>query len=132
MHRAGERKRGDRNRKPGFGQQVLQEVQLDQPEQAGTEPQYEPESADEQAGKLDLDQQLPCAVKISRVVGDALWPPETPLASVVDYFPAPLLALRTLKSDPVVGLPAGLAARLDGVDPDWRINGKRGVIELAM
>ena len=67
-----------------------------------------------------------------RVVGDALWPPETPLASVVDYFPAPLLALRTLKSDPVVGLPAGLAARLDGVDPDWRINGKRGVIELAM
>jgi hypothetical protein len=66
-----------------------------------------------------------------RLVGDAIWPPETPFASVVDYFPAPVVALRTAKSDPVVGLPPGLAAQLDNVDKDWRTNGKRGMIQFA-
>ena len=66
-----------------------------------------------------------------RTIGDALWSPETPFASAVGYFPAPLLALRTLKSDPVVGLREGLAAQLDAVDEDWRVNGKRGVIQFA-
>ena len=42
-----------------------------------------------------------------RIVGDALWQPETPFAQVTAYFPAPLLALRTLKSDPIVGLAPG-------------------------
>ena len=63
-----------------------------------------------------------------RTVGDALWPAATPFTAVTDYFPAPLLALRTLKSDPVVGLPAGMAEQLDGLDPLWRVNGRRGVI----
>jgi hypothetical protein len=64
-----------------------------------------------------------------RAVGDALWDTTTPFANVVDYFPAPLLALRTLKSDPVVGLPAGMAEHLDTLDSQWRVNGKRGVIQ---
>ncbi len=64
-----------------------------------------------------------------RVVGDALWPAETSFAEVTRYFPAPLLCLRTMKSDAVAGLPPGLAAKLDGVDHDWRINGRRGVIQ---
>jgi hypothetical protein len=64
-----------------------------------------------------------------RAVGDALWPPESPFAEVTSYFPAPLLALRTLKSDPVVGLPTGLASKLDAEDPEWRINGRRGIIQ---
>lgn len=67
-----------------------------------------------------------------RMVGDALWPAETPLRQVVDYFPCPLLALRTLKSDPVVGLPAGLAERLDSVDDQWRVNGRRAVLQISM
>jgi uncharacterized protein with ATP-grasp and redox domains len=66
-----------------------------------------------------------------RVVGDALWNPETPFAEVVSYFNAPLMALRTLKSDSVVGLPAGLAQELDKLDPEWRVNGKRGVIQFS-
>jgi hypothetical protein len=66
-----------------------------------------------------------------RAVGDALWAPETPFAAVTRYFPAPLLALRTLKSDPIVGLPEGLAARLDTEDPRWRVNGQRGVASLG-
>lgn len=66
-----------------------------------------------------------------RVVGDALWQPETPFADVTAYFPAPLLALRTLKSNPIVGLPAGLAERLDAEDATWRVNGRRGVAQFA-
>lgn len=66
-----------------------------------------------------------------RAVGDALWAPEAPFAEVTRYFPAPLLALRTLKSDPIVGLPAGVAARLDAEDPRWRVNGQRGVASLG-
>jgi hypothetical protein len=34
-----------------------------------------------------------------------------------------------MKSDAVVGLPAGLATRLDAVDGDWRINARRGLIQ---
>jgi hypothetical protein len=66
-----------------------------------------------------------------RMVGDALWEPSTPFKDVVSYFPAPLLALRTLKSDPIVGLPQGVAEKLDTMDERWRLNGKRGVIQFA-
>lgn len=66
-----------------------------------------------------------------RIVGDALWPADTPFADVTAYFPAPLLALRTLKSNTIVGLPTGLAAALNTQDADWRFNGKRGVAQFA-
>jgi Damage-control phosphatase ARMT1-like domain len=64
-----------------------------------------------------------------RAVGDALWAPETSLTEVTAYFPAPMLFLRTLKSDSVAGLTPGIAPKLDAVDPEWRINGRRGVIQ---
>lgn len=62
-----------------------------------------------------------------RAVGDAVWPVSTRFADVTAAFPAPLLALRTLKSDAVVGLAEERARALDGADPTWRVNGKRGV-----
>lgn len=65
-----------------------------------------------------------------RMTGDALWNPVTPFAEVTGYFPIPMLALRTLKSDTIVGLPSGLAEQLDASDPQWRVNGKRGVIQF--
>lgn len=65
-----------------------------------------------------------------RIVGDARWDPTTPWASVMDYFPCPVAALRTLKSDPVCGLPAGMAEQIERIDPQWRVNGKRGVIHF--
>ncbi|MBZ0295023.1 MAG: protein-glutamate O-methyltransferase family protein [Anaerolineae bacterium] len=67
-----------------------------------------------------------------RMVSDRLWPADTPLADVVDYFPAPLLAMRALKSDPIVGLPAGMAQKLDQIDSQWRVNGKRGVLQARL
>lgn len=66
-----------------------------------------------------------------RSVGDALWQPTTPFADIVDYIPAPVLALRALKSDPVVGLAAGVAESLHAADPQWRVNGKRGKILIS-
>lgn len=65
-----------------------------------------------------------------RAVGDALWNPAAPFAEVCGYFPIPLLALRTLKSDPVVGLPDGAAERLSAEDARWRVSGQRGVIQF--
>lgn len=65
-----------------------------------------------------------------RAVGDAVWEPSTPFAEVMHYFPAPILALRSLKSDPIVGLAPALAEELDLLDPTWRFNGKRGVIQF--
>ncbi len=66
-----------------------------------------------------------------RATGDAIWPTDTTFAQAVDYFPAPLLALRTLKSDGIVGLRAGLADELDLIDAEWRVNGRRGVIQFS-
>jgi hypothetical protein len=87
----------------------------------------------------DLEQRLSSARLVilkgdahyRRAVGDALWTPEIPFATVTSYFPAPLLALRTLKSDPIVGLRPGLAQELESVDPRWRVNGQRAVACLG-
>jgi uncharacterized protein with ATP-grasp and redox domains len=67
-----------------------------------------------------------------RTVLDVIWPTTTRLTEVIKGFPAPLLALRTLKSDPVVGLPAGMDERLDAEDSQWRVNGKRGIIQTTL
>ncbi len=66
-----------------------------------------------------------------RVAGDAIWPAHTPFTEVLRYLNTPVLCLRTLKSDPVVGLPtAETAAQLDQDDPQWRVNGKRGLAQF--
>lgn len=66
-----------------------------------------------------------------RAVGDALWPTDTATRTVLAYFPAPLLALRTLKSEPIVGLSTAETAALDTADPSWRVNGRRAVAALG-
>ena len=67
-----------------------------------------------------------------RMVGDAVWPTDTPFTAVTDYLPAPLLALRTLKSEPLVGLPTGLDEKLDAIDSQWRVNGRCGIIQYRV
>jgi hypothetical protein len=64
-----------------------------------------------------------------RLLGDAHWPYETPFGQTTAYFPAPVVTLRTLKSEIVVGLAEGESARLQAQDPNWLINGTRGVIQ---
>jgi hypothetical protein len=64
-----------------------------------------------------------------RVVGDAIWPDGATFAGATAYFPAPLVCLRTMKSDSLVGVPAARTSALDAIDPEWRINGRRGLVQ---
>ncbi|MGH7297265.1 MAG: damage-control phosphatase ARMT1 family protein [Polyangiaceae bacterium] len=65
-----------------------------------------------------------------RVVGDAPWPPGAPFREATSYARFPLLCLRTMKSDSVLGLPAGLGEHLDATEPRWRIDGQRGLAQV--
>ena len=67
-----------------------------------------------------------------RLVGDCLWDPTTPFVDAVAYLRGlPVAALRTLKSDVVVGVPGERVAQLDAEEPDWRINGRQSVVQYS-
>jgi hypothetical protein len=51
---------------------------------------------------------------------------------VVNYFPAPLVALRTLKSELITGLTETQVEKLNDEEKDWLTNGKRGVIQALL
>lgn len=70
-------------------------------------------------------------VNYRRAIGDALWDVETPFQRVVSYFPAPLLALRSLKSDAVTGLTHERINHLNHLDPGWRVGGQYGLMQFA-
>ncbi|KAL4110118.1 hypothetical protein PRIC1_001811 [Phytophthora ramorum] len=67
-----------------------------------------------------------------RLLGDRLWPPSTPVEEAVPYFPTAFVSFRTLKSNPVVGIPADIVSRLEKEDVKWRYNGKRGTIQSVL
>jgi hypothetical protein len=67
-----------------------------------------------------------------RLLGDAHWPWSESFQAATSYFPAPLVALRTLKSELVTGLPEGLGEELAQQDPDWLTNGSRGVVQSRL
>ncbi|WP_232792592.1 damage-control phosphatase ARMT1 family protein [Actinacidiphila yeochonensis] len=67
-----------------------------------------------------------------RLVGDRLWPPTTPFTATVGHFPSSVTALRTLKSDVVVGVDAATLARLDGSGTPWRTNGRHAVVQVGL
>jgi len=66
-----------------------------------------------------------------RLLDDRRWPHTTRLEDATGYFPAPFLTLRTLKAEIMVGLQPGQAETLAAEDPEWLINGKRGIIQLV-
>ncbi|NEW69514.1 damage-control phosphatase ARMT1 family protein [Streptomyces rhizosphaericus] len=65
-----------------------------------------------------------------RLVGDRLWPPTTPFADRTGYFPGPVAALRTLKSDVIVGLDGRTVAALDAHEDHWRTSGAHALIQV--
>jgi hypothetical protein len=67
-----------------------------------------------------------------RVIGDAVWPAGTVFRDAAGYLGAPVVCVRTLKSDARVGLPPDLERRLDAASPRWRIDGSRGVTQLCV
>jgi uncharacterized protein with ATP-grasp and redox domains len=70
-------------------------------------------------------------VNYRRLVDDRHWPHTARLEQVADYFPAPFLVLRTLKAEIIVGLKPGQAKALAAEDPEWLVNGRRGIIQLV-
>ncbi|MDT0389363.1 damage-control phosphatase ARMT1 family protein [Streptomyces dubilierae] len=67
-----------------------------------------------------------------RLVGDRLWAPTTPFADVTAYFPGPVAALRTLKSDVITGLDARTEAALNAAEGRrWRTGGTHALIQVA-
>ena len=66
-----------------------------------------------------------------RLLGDRHWAYTAPFAAAVSYFPAPLLALRTLKSEVIAGLEPQQVAALRRSDPGWLTGGRRGLIQFV-
>ncbi|MFB8118406.1 damage-control phosphatase ARMT1 family protein [Streptomyces sp. NPDC055962] len=65
-----------------------------------------------------------------RLVGDRLWPATTPFADLTAYFPGPVAALRTLKSDVVVGLEPRSLERLESSGRAWRTSGTHALVQV--
>jgi len=64
---------------------------------------------------------------------DCQAPPETPFDQAIGPLASepgcpPVLSLRTIKSDVVVGLPDGVAAKLDKEKPGWKISGEYAIV----
>jgi Damage-control phosphatase ARMT1-like domain len=62
-----------------------------------------------------------------KLVGDVNWKPSTPPAEAFAGCPTPLLALRTLKADVVIGLDNATVARMKD---DWMVSGEFAVIQF--
>lgn len=65
-----------------------------------------------------------------RLLGDRHWPYTAPWEQVVNYFPAPLVALRTLKSEVMVGLEPKLVEQTVKQDRNWMTDGRWGSIQF--
>ncbi|MET9384097.1 damage-control phosphatase ARMT1 family protein [Streptomyces sp. NPDC002928] len=66
-----------------------------------------------------------------RLVGDRRWPPTTPFTDVTAYFPGPVAALRTLKSDVITGLDAHTEDALVTAEGQrWRTSGTHALIQV--
>ncbi|MGJ3254311.1 MAG: damage-control phosphatase ARMT1 family protein [Elainellaceae cyanobacterium] len=66
-----------------------------------------------------------------RLLGDCHWTVTTRFEDIVCYFPTPVVALRTLKSEIVAGLSPGQVDWLNHHDSDWLVSGKWGLIQTA-
>ncbi|MGA5131217.1 damage-control phosphatase ARMT1 family protein [Streptomyces olivoreticuli] len=77
-----------------------------------------------------------CVVKgdlnYRRLVGDRAWPATLPFATAVAGVPGALVALRTLKSEAVVGMRAKTVERLDATRPTWRTDGSQALVQARL
>jgi hypothetical protein len=66
-----------------------------------------------------------------RATNDALWPDDASWAEAVSDVPGPFLALRTVKSDTLVGVAPAAVRRLDRGEEGWRTRGTYGVAQYV-
>ncbi|KAG0712003.1 Protein-glutamate O-methyltransferase [Chionoecetes opilio] len=67
-----------------------------------------------------------------KLTGDLEWPTDTKFEDALQGFrPAPLLAVRTAKGGPVVGLLPDQGKDIYSVDKDWNTTGDYGMIQLC-
>jgi uncharacterized protein with ATP-grasp and redox domains len=66
-----------------------------------------------------------------RLLDDRHWDFTTPFAVAIGSTPAPLLALRTIKSELVAGLAPGQPAATAAIDPEWLQNGRWATASFA-
>ncbi|MFE5594149.1 damage-control phosphatase ARMT1 family protein [Streptomyces sp. NPDC056549] len=65
-----------------------------------------------------------------RLVGDQLWDATVPFADLTTYFPGAVVALRTLKSDVIVGLEQGTLDAFERSGTSWRTSGTHALIQV--
>ncbi|MBC1224995.1 protein-glutamate O-methyltransferase family protein [Nostoc sp. UCD121] len=66
-----------------------------------------------------------------RLLGDRHWDITASFADIVCYLPAPIVALRTLKSEVAVGLKSEVIKKVANSDHSWLTNGQWGVIQFV-
>ncbi|NLG27988.1 MAG: protein-glutamate O-methyltransferase family protein [Chloroflexi bacterium] len=70
-------------------------------------------------------------VNYRRLLEDRHWPENAELEAIARHMPTSFLALRTLKSEIIVGLEEGTSAALSKIDKHWLTNGDRGLLHLV-
>ena len=70
-------------------------------------------------------------VNYRRLLEDRRWDISESMETLVDYFPTNLAVIRTMKSELVVDIPREMAEQLESEDPEWKINGLRGMIRFV-
>ncbi|HSO28133.1 MAG TPA: damage-control phosphatase ARMT1 family protein [Anaerolineales bacterium] len=66
-----------------------------------------------------------------RWLGDRQWDYAAPVEQVLNYVPAPLVAMRVCKADVAVGIPPARQAAARQADPDWLHSGEFAMIQFA-
>lgn len=87
-------------------------------------------SLQQELGRADLVV-LKGDLNYRRLVGDRHWPVTARLAEVAAYFPAAFLTLRTMKAEVILDLTPERVNELFAEDPNWMVNGQRGLIQLV-
>jgi uncharacterized protein with ATP-grasp and redox domains len=66
-----------------------------------------------------------------RILGDRKWDFTLAFSEVVDYFPAPIAALRSLKAELALGMSLDGIIEVHNQDSDWMTNGRWAVIQFS-
>ncbi|WP_017317127.1 damage-control phosphatase ARMT1 family protein [Mastigocladopsis repens] len=66
-----------------------------------------------------------------RLLGDRHWNFTTDIADIVCYLPAPMVALRTLKSEVTAGIQSEVLEEVVKSDTAWLTNGQWGVVQFV-